>query len=225
MTLRINDSSYRSILFDMDGVIVDSMPHHADSWIRAFREWGGIELTREDIYRREGMSGAASILDILADKGLPVPPEPEIDRLREIKYRIFEEAVAGIFIGVPILLEMLADADIAMGLVTGSMLRTVRHVLPPHIRSYFRAIVTGSDITHGKPHPEPYLTCLARLGVSPEHALAVENAPMGIRSAKSAGLFCVAIQTTLDARFLVEADMIVRNHDELREYLQRSRHE
>ncbi|HNV45577.1 MAG TPA: HAD family phosphatase [Spirochaetota bacterium] len=222
MSARAFPERCRAVLFDMDGVIVDSMPYHADAWMGAIRECCGLELSREDIFRREGMPGITSIIDILSEKNAPIPDEAELVRIREAKLRIFEHAVVRVFPGVADILAMLAKRNIARGLVTGSMRRSVRHLLPPTLRTAFQAIVTGDDIRNGKPHPEPYLSCLARLGVDAAQAIAVENAPMGIRSARGAGLACVAIRTTLDETHLSEADAIVPDHDALRTFLEKA---
>ena len=67
---------YSAILFDMDGVIVDSMHWHAESWIKAFNEYG-IDLIKEDIFKREGMSGIDSIVDIFKEKRIEIPEDDE----------------------------------------------------------------------------------------------------------------------------------------------------
>ena len=68
--------------------------------------------------------------------------------------------------------------------------------------------VCGSDVQNGKPHPEPYLKAMAKLKVSPKEAVVFENAPFGIRSAKAAGLFCLALETSLPSSYLTGADAI-----------------
>ena len=68
--------------------------------------------------------------------------------------------------------------------------------------------VCGCDVQNGKPHPEPYLKALTKLNVSPKEAVVFENAPFGIRSAKAAGLFCIALETSLPASYLKGADAI-----------------
>jgi beta-phosphoglucomutase len=69
-------------------------------------------------------------------------------------------------------------------------------------------IVTGNDVKHGKPHPEPYLTSLKNLKMKPSDAVVIENAPFGIRSAKEAGLRCLALETSLPREYLREADAV-----------------
>jgi beta-phosphoglucomutase-like phosphatase (HAD superfamily) len=83
----------------------------------------------------------------------------------------------------------------------------------------FDVIVSGEDVKNGKPDPEPYEKAIAKLGLSKDECLVVENAPLGIESAKNAGVFCVGVPTYLDKTKLHEADIIVKNHAELIDYL------
>lgn len=69
-------------------------------------------------------------------------------------------------------------------------------------------IVTGNDVKHGKPHPEPYLRSLQRLKIKPKDAVVIENAPFGILSAKQAGMACLALETSLPRKYLTGADAV-----------------
>jgi len=80
-----------AILFDMDGVIVDSMPHHARAW-RTVLGKHGLTLQDEDIFRREGMTGSSSVIDIFREKGINPPDNDELTNLQNLKDKIFEEA-------------------------------------------------------------------------------------------------------------------------------------
>ena len=93
----------------------------------------------------------------------------------------------------------------------GSIRRNLNHVVPEEERNLFDVIVTSDLCTYGKPHPEPYLRAATALKIMPEHCLAVENAPMGIQSAKAAGIFTLAITSTLPAEYLKDADGIISN--------------
>ncbi|HDP80216.1 MAG TPA: HAD family phosphatase [Spirochaetes bacterium] len=205
---------YRCFLFDMDGVVVDSMEQHARTWIEVLAGYG-VSLEREDIFRREGMSGLSSIRDIFREKGLDAPPDRELLALQERKLALFEECDISVFPGISEILSYLWEKALPMALVTGSLRRSVDHVLPPEIRRFFTAIVTVDDITNGKPHPEPYLKAVHALGAGPQDALAIENAPLGILSARAAGIDCYAVETTLDASHLSAAHAVFTDHGEL----------
>jgi beta-phosphoglucomutase-like phosphatase (HAD superfamily) len=103
--------------------------------------------------------------------------------------------------------------------VTGTSRHELDEMLPDEIKNLFSVIVTGSDVRFGKPHPEPYQQSLKRLNIEPEKAIVIENAPLGIRSAKRAGLKCFALETSLSREYLKEADYIFRSFKELQDHL------
>ena len=104
---------------------------------------------------------------------------------------------------------------LALGLVTGTARHEVKKILPVSLRRSFRVTVTGDEVRHGKPHPEPYLLALKKLGVRPREAVVLENAPFGIHSAKKAGLTCIALETSLPKNYLKDADMVFSSYREL----------
>jgi beta-phosphoglucomutase len=208
---------YKALLFDMDGVIVDSMPFHAASWQKVFMS-RGIDIPLMEIYRREGMSGVSSVMDILKSGGFQVPTEDEIKKLLELKLSMLESSNVTVFPLSADILDLVRSRNIKTALVTGSMRQSVNHLLPGGIISCFDSIVAVGDYKNGKPHPEPYLRAMELLSADPADSLAVENAPFGIRSAKAAGADCFAIKTTLDESYLKEADMIFDDHEGLLAY-------
>jgi beta-phosphoglucomutase len=209
---------YKAVLFDMDGVITDSMHWHAESWQKAFLDHG-VEITKKDIFKREGMSGMASIIDILKEKHHPVPSTKELERLMQKKLSIFETNGVKIFPYVTEMLGLISDLQLKSGLVTGSLRRSVEFMLKDSILSFFDVIVTVNDIQKGKPHPEPYLNAMKQLNLAPDKTLVIENAPLGIISAKEAGADCYAIETSLDSTYLKDADMVFKNHELLLNFL------
>ena len=167
----------------MDGVIVDSMPHHLDSWKHVFGELG-IALEDVDIYSREGMTGLESIKEIFVEKGATIPDDDGIEKLLLEKHDHYEKKKIALFPYVRDILQLLVSKNIATGLVTGSMRRAVEHSIPSEVLSLFTAVVSADDVSVGKPHPEPYCTALRRIGSNPGASLVVENAPLGIESAE-----------------------------------------
>jgi HAD superfamily hydrolase (TIGR01509 family) len=211
--------SRHAILFDMDGVIVDSMRFHAAAWKQVLGEYG-VLVNDIDIYLREGMSGRQSVEDIFFEYGRAFPDERMFQNLIDKKHALFESNQIVLYPCVEAILELIKGRNMLTGLVTGSLKRSVHHLLSPGVLSQFNVVVTAEDVLKGKPDPEPYARAIEMLGVKPEMSLIIENAPMGIRSAKSAGATCYALETTLPERYLKEADKIVRDHRSLLEILQ-----
>jgi beta-phosphoglucomutase len=210
---------YSTVLFDMDGVIVDSMHWHVESWQRVFREYN-IDLPKTEIFIREGMSGLASIVDILKTNNHSVPAEDELEKLLLKKLSIFETGKVGIFPHALDIIKLVKSRKLKTGLVTGSLRRSVNYMLKDDLLSCFDVIVAVDEIINGKPHPEPYLKAMDKLKSNPDEVLVIENAPLGITSAKKAGADCFAIETTLKSRYLKDADRIFKNHEALLKYLE-----
>lgn len=198
----------KAVIFDMDGVIIDSMPYHFLSWYEALRPYG-VRVSCFDVYSREGEKWEKSLKDLLVQAG--IKPGPEL--LREIflsRRRIFKKLFRRfIFKGAKDLLICLSRKGYALGLVTGSPLNDVGKIVPRSILSLFKVVVAGDQVKKGKPHPEPYLRAARLLKIKPAQCLVVENATFGIESAKRAGMPCIAVTTSLPREYLRKADIIV----------------
>ena len=187
----------RAVLFDMDGVLFDSMPAHSRSWVEAAHSVG-LEMQPEDAYWYEGQTGSYTI-QLLYERCLGRKPSAEETKyLYELKTELFVRYDGGgILEGVPEVLA--AVSDLGRLVVTGSSQPTLLSRLATAFPGVFSRplMVTGKDVKQGKPFPEPYLMGLEKAGVAPEEALVVENAPMGVEAAVAAGIFTIAVNTGL----------------------------
>jgi beta-phosphoglucomutase len=205
--IRFPSQPARAILFDLDGVVLDSSPAHLASWQQALAPLG-IALTGQDLYPLEGMPTQPTAKEFVARfQGRTISDE-EARRLAETKQRLFVGLFETAFVpGIVPLLHDLRGRGYRLGLVTGSSRRMVdRALASPALQGLFHVIVTGDEVGSGKPDPEPYRTAAERLGLPPAECLVVENSPLGTQSAKAAGMACVALETTLPAERLPEAD-------------------
>ncbi len=215
---------YRAALFDMDGVITDTMPLHYESWKRAFEKYC-VNVYKMDVYLREGMTTAMMGRDIARAKGKELSEE-ELQKIVEEKTRIFNELVmehAKAYEGVMETLRMLRNNGLKLALVTGSKRESVDVVLKKvGLEGAFDVIVGAEDVSEGKPSPEPYLAAMKKLDMPALNCVVIENAPLGIRSAKAAKVgYVIAITTTLDASYLQEADEIASSFSDLEQCLAR----
>jgi beta-phosphoglucomutase len=200
-----------AVLFDMDGVVTDTMPWHFKCWREIFLR-KGIEVNRDDIYRREGEKGLVSIINLCREKGVEVSVE-EGEHLLSEKEKIFQaEAKIQLFAGITEFIIELSNKGLIIGLVTGTSRREMEKLLPAELIEIFKAIVTGDMLEKGKPEPDPYLRAVKQTGLAKERIVVIENAPLGIQSAKAAGLFTIAIQTSLGEEYLKKADIIIKDH-------------
>lgn len=184
-------------LIDMDGVLYDSMPFHARSWKLMMAEQG-LDLPEEEFFLYEGMTGTATIdLIFRRELGRSVSDE-EARRLYARKAELFNSmGEKRLMPGADRMLRVLKDAGVGRVLVTGSAQQSLLTRLEMDYPGMFDTDkrVTALDVSHGKPNPEPYLKGLEKAGVSPEEAFVIENAPLGVRAGKAAGLFTIAVTT------------------------------
>ncbi len=213
--------SLNSVIFDMDGVVVDGMPYHIESWKKALSTVG-ISVTDLEIYLMEGMTGEETIKE-LTDKKKKSLSDESIRSVLKLKRKIFNDIfTVKLMKGSKELLLELHRLNYRLALVTGTRLEVVKKVLQMGLEDVFNIVITGEMVSNGKPNPEPYLKAVNELGVNKENCLVVENAPAGIESAKTAGLTCFAVQTSLPKEYLKGADKIFRSIDDLSAFLIKS---
>lgn len=187
----------RAALIDMDGVLYDSMPRHADAWMQLMKE-AGLDVPRESFFRMEGMTGAATIRKIYSDAQLEIPSDSEIKRLYARKSELFREyGSRKVMPGAKLLLDFFRQHNVITVLVTGSgqqsLLSSIDEDFPCSFHSEHR--VTANDVINGKPSPEPYLRGLEKAGTSIDDTIVIENAPLGIKSGVAAGCFTIGVTT------------------------------
>lgn len=183
------------VIFDMDGVLVDSFKPHYDSWQTLAGEVGAT-YTDEAFLRTFGRTGREIMLD---EWKLQLPLE-QIDRLVERKEQLYRELVLAKFPvmdGARELISALhaAGARLAIGSSgpPGNVNLAVERL---EIGSLMSAWVTGKDVSHGKPHPEVFLTAAARLGLEPQRCVVIEDSPPGIEAGRRAGMAVVGLIST-----------------------------
>ncbi len=209
----------KAVIFDLDGVLIDSMPYYYAAWNAAFAKYGVI-INEDDFYEREGEQRIKSAREIFQiNNGYQPSPRVTMDILNTMRSVFLTVFEVRLFPCTRELLTALARESISLGLVTGSE-RLIEMFGPQNaLLDLFSAVITGCDTREGKPSPEPYELGVHMLKVPKADCCVVENAPLGIQSAKAAGLFCIAVQNTspLSAHRLKEAgaDLVYRDNKEL----------
>lgn len=187
----------KAVFFDMDGVIFDSMPRHAKAWSQAMA-LEDLPFSEYQVYLQEGRTGSGTVTDVYLAHGRGVPTQDDIQRIYANKSRIFDSFGDPIPMrGMHDVLEKVKSLGLEIYIVTGSgqasLLDTLNHYFPHTF--YKEKMVTAFDVKKGKPDPEPYLMALEKAGLQADEAIVVENAPLGVRSAKGAGIFTIAVNT------------------------------
>lgn len=197
MKKNLADVDLKAFLFDMDGVLFDSMPNHAKAWVYAFESLG-LHFTDYDVYMREGMTGSSTISEVFGSQLGRQATEEECQRIYQFKSNYFESLPAAtVMKDVDGVLSAIQAAEKEIFLVTGSgqasLLDKLNHAFPGVFVK--ERMVTAYDVKKGKPDPEPYLMALEKGGLQAKQAIVVENAPLGVRSAVAAGIFTIAVNT------------------------------
>lgn len=189
---------FQCVLFDMDGVLYDSMPNHVKAWNRSMQEFG-IQMNAADAYATEGARGIDTIRNFAQKQLGKHLSQEEAQHIYDVKTKYFHEMPqARIFPGVMELMQKIKTSGLTIGVVTGSGQRPLIRQLLQDFTGFLDRdhIVTAYDVERGKPYPDPYLTGLKKTGnFEPWQGIVVENAPLGVRSGVSAHIFTVAINS------------------------------
>jgi beta-phosphoglucomutase len=201
-------------LFDLDGVIVDTLHYHYLAWKHMFEKHGGI-VSEHTVLLHEGRNSREILPILMKETGVNIPPDHQAQFIEEKRayYRsiVHVEQYPEAFK----VIDELKSRGYKVALVTACALENMQHSLNSDQQAHFDFIITGDEIPRAKPSPDSYLEAARQLGLQPEQCLVVENAPLGIEAARNAGMYCVALETTLGKEYLVSADCILQSIKEL----------
>lgn len=187
----------RAALFDMDGVLYDSMPGHSRAWKQMCDE-NGIDASAEEFFGYEGRTGASTIDILFRRQWGHGATDEDVRRLYGRKSELFKAmGPAPIMKGAPEAVGAVLEAGAKPVLVTGSGQASILERLSADYPGAFPSDrrVTAHDVRRGKPDPEPYLMGLDKAGVGAWEAVAIDNAPLGVESASRAGVFTIGVRT------------------------------
>lgn len=197
-----------AVIFDLDGVLIDSAEFHRESWYLLAGE-ESFAMTDQLFKETFGLPNWVILPRALERE---VGPE-EIERLSWRKEALYREAAKGKLQPLPGVLSLLHGlkercARLAIGSSTPK--ENIAFVLDElRLHGVFDAVVSSDDVTKGKPDPEVFLTAADRLGVLPDHCAVIEDAVAGVEAAKAGGMKCIAVTTTHPAKSLSPADLVV----------------
>jgi len=187
----------KAVLFDMDGVLYDSMPNHAVGWTESMARFG-IKMTARDAYLTEGMRGVETIQQMVREQQGRTISEDEALGMYNEKARIFaQQPTAPIMPGIMQLMRQIRADGLLIGVVTGSAQRPLIARIQSDFGQFVQPchVVTAFDVSRGKPAPDPYIKGMEKIGTRPEETIVVENAPLGIAAGVAAGCFTIAVNS------------------------------
>jgi beta-phosphoglucomutase family hydrolase len=211
----------RTVIFDMDGVIVESEDFHCEAWMQAYKTIG-IEIDRNYYFSKIcGKHGLQSTREVLEEFG---KPEKDDQQFREMlimkKDHLAADMLRGTILsraGVLALIRRIAQSPRKIGLGSTSSMIAVNAVLSTlNIEDQFNVMIGGEGVKNGKPHPEVYLKIAQLLEEQPYNCIVIEDSQSGINAAKSAGMKCIAVLNERNkAEDLQHADTVVGSFAEI----------
>ena len=209
-------NQFDAVIFDMDGVIVDSEPYHDRSFLEIWKEMGYEDchgMHFPDFYGRSDRV----LWETFIEKHHPPQPIEELIGLREERLIQLLRDKQPIFNGVPELVQRLANRfPLAVG--SGSAHRIIDEVLAMRdLRRYFRCTVSSEDVEQPKPAPDIFLLAAKRLGVEPAKCCVIEDTVSGVLAGKAAGITVLAITNTFKAKALgrVGANQVFETYEDI----------
>jgi len=203
-----------AVIWDMDGVLADTAPHHLLAWQETFAK-RGINFTEADFKRGFGIRNDAIIKNTLGEQVTP----DEIEAIAREKEATFRRIIGKDIKPLPGALELVKALDeggISMAIASSTTIENIHLIVGSlGIADYFKAVITGHDVTEGKPSPQVFLLAAQRLGAEPKNCIVIEDAVAGVKAAKSAGMYCVAVSNSHPQEKLKEADLIVDSLEEV----------
>lgn len=200
----------KTIIFDMDGVLVDSLKYHWIAWEKTVEALGAT-YPKELDSQINGMSMKNSIELINKHSGQTLSYE-EADRLKRDNVREFYFSKVEMFPGAYILLEELRKKGYNIAIASSSQREFIELVLDKfRIRQCFGFSISGDEVENSKPNPEIFLKCAEHFGSLPEECVVIEDAISGVEAAKNAGMKAIAVTTSHSREELSKADVIVEN--------------
>jgi len=198
----------KAVIFDFDGTLIDNMHMHYQSFVKAIE--GKKKIDPTDLYMLEGGDVFSITSTLVSDLNLN---DYEIQKIIDRKHDIYKEQVKDMKMRPEAfrLIRKLRKLNYKIGLATGSPREVVDINVSPEDFRLFDHVTTSNETRKPKPDPEPYLKCAKGLELKPEECVAIDNAPLGIESAKSAGMICIGLLSTVTREDMKRADFIIES--------------
>ena len=194
-----------AVIFDMDGVLLDSEPLHYEA-VRQILEEQGVEFPLEDYFRYLGTTLTSTWDDLCSRYPIQMPFE-QFEARYNADVLTQYEAGAPLIAGAMVLVQQLSEAGIPIAVASSSHRQWVEAALSgAGLREYFGQTTAGDEVSEGKPSPEIYLKAAAKLDFAPKDCIAIEDAPAGVESAVAAGMRVVLVRSELTTDLNLTSD-------------------
>ena len=208
---------YEGLIFDCDGVLVDSEPFSCGTWNVIFKEQYNIDIgTNYNAILGKNLRDAAEYYS----KKYNLPNDNEtLKKLAQLKEDTYYRIAEGKLNPIPGVNRIIQDAkklNLKIAVASSGTINKINFNLSQAgFNNEFQNIISADDVKHAKPAPDIFLEAMNRLEVEPKNCIIIEDSLSGIRAAKSSGAFTIGLATTFPVENLYEADLIIKNYDEL----------
>ena len=208
------ENKVKAVIWDMDGIIADTSQYHHKGWQIVFRK-RGINYTEADFRRNTGKRSDTIIREVLGEK----IPQNEITEIIQEKDETFRQLMGQNikpFPGVLKLITSLKEHGFKIAIASSAPMENIQLITQSlKIHNRFDAIISGWEVTKGKPDPQTFLLAAEKLGVEAEDCIVIEDAISGVTASKRAGMRCIAVTNTTSREELREADLIIDTLEEI----------
>ena len=197
-------SATRAVVFDMDGVLIDSGAHHREAWIRLLAELG-VAVTPGFWRRTIGRPSVEAVPLLLGASIAPAEARRLANRKHEHYVTLAARGLPAVA-GVAAFVDLLRAHEIPLAVATSARRSDAIELLGPlGLLDRFVAVVAAEDVTRGKPDPEVYLQAARRLGARPDECLVFEDAIVGVQAAAGSGMRVIGVATAYEPADLLAA--------------------
>ncbi len=202
-----------TVIFDMDGVIIDSIPLHKKTYSEIFKKMN-VPFSIEKFDEINGRHIEDAFNYIKENYGGNFNVNKAVKKKKEKNIEISKKA--HLMKGTKKLIKILADKNFNLILATSATKKEAENVFKRfNLNQYFDCVITGEDVEHSKPNPEIFVSCIKKLNLNKKNSVVIEDSPKGIKAAKKAGMKCIALTSTHKKTQLNEADAVVENLNEI----------
>lgn len=210
----------KGIIFDMDGVIIDSEPLHCQCTIETLKDYG-VEISLSDMDKYIGVADHVMVESLINEFSINVSSDEFLKRQDDKRLVVFNKDSMVSVSGTIELIKYLHDKGLKIALASSSPRYFIEMVLKNFdLLKYFTAIVSGEELERSKPHPDIYLKAAKEIGMDPIDCMVIEDANAGVRSAKAAGMYTIGYQNpNSGAQDLSMADVVIESIKEVYEFI------
>lgn len=210
----------KAVLFDMDGLMIDSEPYHLKAFDTVLRRYNSSLSQEENKTRYIGIEDIVAAADMVERKQLPISKEELVQKKQQAYLQYLKSDIVA-KVGLMELLISLKQLRLKTAVASGSALHEIKTIVANlNIREYFDFLCSSTQVSHGKPAPDVFLYAASNLGVDPASCLVLEDSPSGLYAGKAANMHVIIVPSReTEGKDFTGADAVLTSLREVSEYI------